>query len=540
MIIKRKKQPFSNGVYVRVCNDIFTTVTERQIERVVAVVEQDLDKGRRVTVASYDWRIVLTLKLRYPIVFTVLLLPDLVFYSPQKAVVTKFHERYAKKYFFHQSFYGKDCDWFFTYNPKKYFLNLSLLRKATGADWIKVTKSTRKTVLGKSFHDVGRLFHSYAQYSFLSRSRKWPTCNYKFKSHLVSLADYFQMADKVNNLDGHRYLLAIENLALRAEIECSNDHRKGIEFFYDGVTELGEPPGLASFKSLWHLPVALNKLSDIYAATGRVKDYLVCKKMQLGQQLGIPSTSAKFLSDGELLDAFFSYLQREISSFKKRNRKDQEFSDLVKNSSVAIVGPAPTTHENGEEIDAHDNVVRFRFPNIAADEVPYIGSKTTILNTSLAFSRKASDRLGYNDDFFVTYQSALPHCNVNERSRVLFEVGNNLLTMPPAVPRVLIDILYFSPAKIKIYSSTMMLDVSGSSHRESYLRSVVNSSSIAYESSFKQKRLAGFYHDHVVHFFLMKSMFLSGFFEVDDNLLEVISMDAESYLHHLLGSTIIK
>lgn len=445
-------------------------MTKNQIKRASSVVQLELIRGYSVTVSTFDWRIALTLKRLHPSISIELLLPDFVMDLDRKIPKSSFFKRYKKHYSNHQSFYGSDCDWFFTFNPKKYFLNLKALKIATGAE--KVTLKKCSYCNFKSNEKNNNIYDSYKKYSYLSYENKHPTWNHKFKSHIVSLADYYQMHSQKMSMEAKKFLLCTKDMAANAEQKSSNDHRKGIKFFHDQLMDFIEKPDINHFKSLWHHAVFMNKISDIYASTADLKNYISSKKIELNMLLGIYSDKPLLLSDQQLTSAMFSHVQKQLKNFQLRNKVDEKYQQLVFEKSVAIVGAAPSKEENGQTIDNYDQVIRLRFPADTAEQSQYTGERTSIINNSLAFSSLMGDMLPSDPNIFYTYQSAIPLNNKASQCRTLFEWQNNLLTMPHAVPRILIDLMAFSPKKIKVFATTMFLSENGETHNSSYIEKI--------------------------------------------------------------------
>ena len=533
MRINKKRISLAKKVKIKFYVNIFTSLTTASVERASAIIEHEIQRGYSITIAAYDWRLALTLKRRYPAIKTNLLLPDLILDPTNTVPTSNFYCRYKKSYLFYQSFYGRDCAWFFTFNPKKYFMDLGALRRATGADRIILTKSCRHASHEKT-KDIN-FFTSYTQYSRLSRERKYPTWNHKFKSHLVSLADYYQLQEYVTLPDARKFLDTVKMAALQAEHTANNNHREGVKTFYNELNKIEKVPSITSFKDFWPYPTALNKISDIYACRGDIDNYLACKKIELNNVLNIHSSTPHMLSDSQLLDAMFNHINKEVARFQFRTRQDDEFTKLISGKSVAIVGPAPNQEKQGQDIDSFDNIVRLRFPEDDPNTAPHVGRKTTIINNSLAFSNLMGDSLNNDDNMYVTYQSAIPKGNRAKHSRTLFELENNLLTMPHAVPRILIDLLAFAPSKIKIFNTTLLLGIKGKSYTANYkqkISAIIESQNIP---SADKIRISAFYHDPIVNFLIIKCLYLKYFFEADTVLNEIIKMSLENYLVRFFG-----
>ncbi|MBT2786001.1 MULTISPECIES: hypothetical protein [unclassified Halomonas] len=534
MRINRRRASLSKKIKLTFDVNIFSALTTGHVKKAIAAVEREIKRGYSVTIAAYDWRLALTLKRHYPVIKANLLLPDLIFDPINTRPTSAFYCRYKKSYLFYQSFYGRDCAWFFTFNPKKYFIDLGALLNATGADRIEVTRSCRSYVNNKTTE--GSFFYNYAQYSQLSQEGRYPTWNHKFKSHLVSLADYYQLEKHVKQPEAHQYLSAVRKAALLAEEMANNNHREGIKAFYDGLKKIGKTPNISTFKDLWLHPVALNKISDIYAAMGDIENYLTCKKIELNHLLGIHSNNPVMLSERQLLDAMFKHITMEADGFKFRNYHDEEFFKLVSGKSVAIVGPAPNQEQHGQTIDSFDNVIRLRFPEKDTDSIPFVGKKTTIINNSLAFSNLMKDSLIYDDKISVTYQSAIPIDNKAKRARTLFELENNLLTMPHTIPRILIDLLAFSPNKIKVFNTTLFLAINGKTYTKNYDEKISEIFQKHLISSKRNVCLNFLYHDPTVNFLITKSLYERYFFEADQQLSNILKMNIKEYIHQRINS----
>lgn len=533
MFIIKKRNSLSKKIHLVIKNNIFSSITKKQIERIGKLINLEKSRGYSISLSSYDWRICLIQKQIHPIINIILLLPDLVVDPEYSIPKNNFYSKYKHEFFLKHGIYGNDCDWFFSFNPKKYNFDLKAIKNSTRAEKIKITKSCKKTSTKTT--SSGLSFFDYTDYSYHSKNMLCKTWNHKFKNHLVSMADYFQLEQVVNNTRARKALKGISEAAKNAENESSMIHRKSIEYFNAKLKETPPLPNIEDLVKIWKYPVVMDKLSGIYFAKGDIENYIKCKKIQLNVLLSIHEKKPTHLTESTLLNFMYSHLVKETSFFRIRNIEDEKFSQLVNDKNLALVGSASSTQLQGKEIDEFDIVSRMNFTVNSSDNILHSGIKTDILykSTSIIKDLKDAPRIK-NDQIFYNYLSNVPFISKEGNSRALFELRKNLLTMPNSVPRSLIDLMFFAPQRIKVFNCTLYANIFDSTTYDNKYREKLSKQNIK-NLSFTQegKLLSNFFHDFALNFLIMKCMYINNVYEADSSLENVLSMNLENYIKNL-------
>lgn len=208
-------------------------------------------------------------------------------------------------------------------------------------------------------------------------------------------------------------------------------------------------------------------------------------------------------------------------------KQDIRFRRYIKGKSVAIVGPVDVGLNNGAEIDAFDEVIRFNYKGLNGYDKDRFGSKTTLsyyLDTDVKKKEDAFVK-GMEELQYVMYQAVLPrkfkkYRDVktpmraslpawNDASKPLFK-GN-----PNALQKCLLDLLRFEVGRVKIFNVTLWL---GNKVNPVYRR----------KSSVKPSMLI--WHDIVSNFVFTKRMFDVGLIEADPVLQRILSLSVEEYV----------
>lgn len=535
MVIIKKRYSLSKKIKLIVKNNIFYPITQNQVDRIDKLISLEQSRGYSVSLSSYDWRICLIEKQIHPKLNITLLLPDLVIEPEYSIPKNSFYTKYKHEYFSKHGLYGDDCDWFFSFNPRRYNLDLKAVKNAAIVEKIKITKSCKKTPTRATFLSETS-FINYIDYSYRSRNIHSATWNYKFKSHLVSMADYFQLEYVVNMVRAKAVFRSISEAASEAEKVPNLTHGQSIEYFYHKLQEIDPLPDIDSFKTLWKNPVFMNKLSGIYFAKGDIENYINCKKIELNELLKIHSNKPKNITESVLLSSLHSHITKGTSVFRNRNINDRKFENLIFGKSVAIVGSASTAQPQGAEIDNFDIVSRMNFPVDNSENVLYLGKRTDVIYKSTSIIRNVdNNQSSQNSGIFYNYLSIIPLLNNENNARTIQELGNNLLTMPHSAPRSLIDLITFSPRKIKVFNCTLYANINKASTYDEKYREKISNLNIKNLSFTQQgKLISNFSHDFCLNFLLMKCMYLENLYEADDKLKEVLEMSLENYINNLV------
>jgi hypothetical protein len=210
-----------------------------------------------------------------------------------------------------------------------------------------------------------------------------------------------------------------------------------------------------------------------------------------------------------------------------REGRDFAYHQAIRGRRVALIGPAPATDGLREEVDSFDLLVR---TNYDGKVDPRYGSRTDIsyYNGSRVVSQRQEiaavapslqwliGTRGSKDDL----SRLLPHhpgIRAADVVHSLFFHAN-----PLAVPNILLDLMRFQPATIKIFSSDFF------------------SSDVAYGSNYHQRtpKIAGIAHALRVHdpfssFSLAQQLKDAGLVAADDLGEKVLSLDRRAYAARL-------
>lgn len=533
MIIVKKRYSLSKKIHLLIKNNIFSSLTKNQIERIKKLINLEQNRGYSVSLSSYDWRICLIEKQLNPTLKITLLLPDLILDPEYSIPKNSFYSKYKQEYFSKNGLYGDDCDWFFSFNPRRYNVDLATIKYATKAEQVKIVKSCKKTHSKISL--TGLTFLSYVDYSNKSRDMQYATWSYKYKSHLVSMADYFQFEEIVHNSYMKKVFHKIIEAAIDTEKETNKTHGQSVKSFYYKLREIDSLPNVENLKELWTHPIAMNKISDIYFTQKNTENFLKSKRIELNNLLNIHVGNPEKLTEKTLLNALYSHLIKEASLFRTRNEQDKKFSKLVKDKSIAIVGSASADLTQGKDIDAFDLVARMNFPIDNSDNGLYSGKRTDILYKSTSIMKNVKSLSSIeSDQIFYNYLSIIPAREKKTHARTTYELSNNLLSMPHSVPRSIIDLMSFEPSKIKIFNCTLYACVNSIGLYDKQYSDKITSLRIKNPSSTQEEKLmTNFFHDFSLNFLIMKSLYLNNIFEADASLIKVLDMSLEEYINNL-------
>jgi tetratricopeptide (TPR) repeat protein len=208
--------------------------------------------------------------------------------------------------------------------------------------------------------------------------------------------------------------------------------------------------------------------------------------------------------------------------------RERRFYDTIRGKSVAIVAPADTGLKLGNEIDTFDVIVRTNIhtAGMIAPHADRLGNRTTVSYYNAPFERELRSKI-------LEALRAEPVSHVVLRKRISpewlqqYDLITSLRFLSPAVhfyhgnrplglPRMLWDILRFSPSRIKVFNADFYAGAN-KYHAGYQIRDVSVLADMAY-------------HDLPQNFALTKQMHEQGLFEADPVLTEVLGWPFEYYL----------
>jgi hypothetical protein len=233
------------------------------------------------------------------------------------------------------------------------------------------------------------------------------------------------------------------------------------------------------------------------------------------------------ISSGEL-----KYSVSNIPNF------DPFFFKLINNKSIAIVGPSASNKNDANEIDSFDVVVRLNYTEQGkgCDRL-HKGEKVDISY----FNGEQVKSLGFNNGIFILDElkyscfkgsrafsnfikigSKASHREMTNFNNLLFHGTYNL------IPLAVMDLLLYSPFKIKIFHSDLML--TKERHQGYYSYDLLDRSQSEVNSKF---RLSTITHDPIAQYKLLKTLYDQNKIYGDGVFNGVMSMGEVSYSKEL-------
>lgn len=227
-----------------------------------------------------------------------------------------------------------------------------------------------------------------------------------------------------------------------------------------------------------------------------------------------------------------------IEQFYRECQLTRDENDLLNNlisgKNVAIVGPAPTGEETGDEIDSYDVVIRFNYTG--SDSAAEFGSKTTMsaynkLN-SIYFERFNVPIPFENLEFYFVKEpvkSFDTHIRNSNKIAILPRIPFLLHKSPMATLDMLYFLIKFNPKSIKIFKHTLLL--SAKTHADSYGFRKDFSSEVLNPLQKLRMTLSG--HDLLSHHALFRHFYSLGLFEADIAFKRVLNLTSEEFSDEL-------
>lgn len=206
---------------------------------------------------------------------------------------------------------------------------------------------------------------------------------------------------------------------------------------------------------------------------------------------------------------------------------DAVFARYLEDKSVAIVGPVEVGLDNGEEIDGFDVVVRLNYQHAFAYEQRYFGSKTNC-SYYLTITETPQLQATLPDLDFVMFEVGeqfLPP-SVQARKRLKawhYLISPFLLDMPNSIQQVLMDVLRFSPGRVKVFNSNLYMSLD---YAKGYFAKCYQTDELVLSRPLSV-------HDPVSNFLFMQRLFIRGAIEADCVLARVLEMSEVEYVRAL-------
>lgn len=241
------------------------------------------------------------------------------------------------------------------------------------------------------------------------------------------------------------------------------------------------------------------------------------------------------------------YLSLLLQSYNFATRKDipndEVFYEMIRGKTVAIVGPADTTAQDGRDIDDHDIVIKMNYcrKGIGADK-HVKGLRCTISNFNLDQLNSyihSGDQNWPGDIQWVmanNFNSGLKLYNyiknyshdkdetdglrIKPRLKSIRQLPYNTSLMQ--LQKIILDIARYEPAKIKCFHSDLMLTVNRS---KGYI-DWENMKKEFLETTSKS-------HDPVPQLLILKQLYKAKVIEGDPRFEEVMQLTEDEYMNQL-------
>lgn len=208
------------------------------------------------------------------------------------------------------------------------------------------------------------------------------------------------------------------------------------------------------------------------------------------------------------------------------------FDDLVRGKSVALVGGADVNHEQGEEIDSFDVVVRMNManPSGGTSAASRRGERTTVSYYTYALARLRNREIG-NALAVGDLKAAVVHNHANVCHLLNATCGKSLarinasytshvfMGFPLSAQRIVLDLLPFAPSRIKVFNCDFYLG--SNAHHSGYVEL----------NPLMPAKLA--HHDLLRNLRLARKLYPLAQVETDSRLTEILAMDDEAFVSAL-------
>lgn len=257
--------------------------------------------------------------------------------------------------------------------------------------------------------------------------------------------------------------------------------------------------------------------------------YHIASLYEKGDYNRIESTIIESKKSNLMSDKYYRKEEQIRGIFSKTSKKKScEFSDFIRNKSIAVVSPAHSDKLDGTEIDSYDIVVKCNHRKNIESSVDVKGRRCDIsyystaianyiIDNSLHISDLPSWHVFKSDTFVKSDNLFLPNKRSTEYFDYLF--FNGALT---AIPNLLLDLLINGAGNIKVFHSDLMTTyrrttgydpVKGSDGLEKLNNSIRDFS----------------HHDPFTQFFMMRSLNKRKIIYTDEGLGAILSGDTKQF-----------
>lgn len=229
----------------------------------------------------------------------------------------------------------------------------------------------------------------------------------------------------------------------------------------------------------------------------------------------------------------------KIFHLLKYRKKNESFKKLIEGKTIAIVGPAPSNEQTGNEIDSFDIVIRINYRGKdKLGDIKEFGSRTDIsyYNNYDSNIIHLEKNFSYLDDLKACvfkeikypFQSKLQKLGRAHKMNVPHLIFNGFSLQGI---NIIYDVLHYCPSIIKVFKNNLFLNQNSyyKNYRSSHLDDMGRQSSKKIN-----ERFASFSaHDLVSHFEFLKNILLDKNIQADNYMKNVLKMDINSYLKNI-------
>lgn len=219
-------------------------------------------------------------------------------------------------------------------------------------------------------------------------------------------------------------------------------------------------------------------------------------------------------------------------SSDRHDQADQPYANFIKDRSVAVIGPLELSPDALEEIDGFNLTVGINDircfsgqtdSNLIHPDVVYlVGSVQQKMRSKDLPAERQPPRFivgKHRSPGFTASDTRSGYRAISQYNHFMLNGSLNML------PRVVLDLAFFSPEKIKVFGADLY---TSRNYRNDY-------GGCAHESD-KTILRQHIGHDLITQYRLLQNLFLNGHFQADTRLGNVLNMGLESYLAIFQGS----
>jgi tetratricopeptide (TPR) repeat protein len=287
-------------------------------------------------------------------------------------------------------------------------------------------------------------------------------------------------------------------------------------------------------------PARLREVARALAHLDRVDDAIDHLRRSVGtcDDVDEARAVAKLIADLRLTQGDVGPYAGLLDEHEIDSDAEARFRELIHGRTVAVVGPAESPLDHGEEIDGFDVVIRTKYTSTTAGTdagVRYAGSRTDLSYyalTSIGLLRAGIyEALEDGRLELAVFRTAAyePSAGRRTHAQIRFipsEFKGLLRASQFAIQRIVYDVLRYGPKAIKVFNINFFL--SPTAYRPGYLLD-----EHVFESQGLVQPLAAFGHDFLSDFVFTQEMARHRLIETDADVAQLLTLSPEQYLRAL-------